>query len=171
VVAPDPSNVEVHLEAPEPDREWASRELASLVAHRWPQAYGSGDGRYPKETDPDDRHPLGLLVMLRGDPLSSSYRVQDRQVTQINRHHPGGRFSIVIQARMTAPDGRGLPTQFAVCHWDGTGRLIRSDLYSDAYRNVEGVLLPERRRVATADDRGLTTRELRLTQHALAASG
>lgn len=171
VTALDPSKVEVHLEGPEPDREWASRELASLIAHRWPQTYESGDGRYPKESDPDDCHPLGTLIKLRGDPLSSSYRVRDGQVTQINRHVGNGRFSIVIQARRTAPrghaDGRGVPTQFAVCHWDGTGRLVRSDLYSDAYVEMNDLLLPERRRVVSADDQGLVAREMRLEQHSL----
>lgn len=160
-----PSQVEVALDAAEEvERAWAARELTSLVAHRWHQPYDTGDGRYPKETDAGDRHPLGRLVRLVGDPHSSSYRVLDGHVSMVERHTGPMRFCIVIHERMPAPDRTAVPTSFTVFYWNAaTGALTRTDAYRDDYAEVDGVLLPASRRVVTASDDGLVARKLRLS--------
>ena len=150
-------------------RAFAQREVASMVGHRWAQPYEEGDGRYAKQFGQDDGGTLaGRLVVLDGDPFSSSYRVADGQVVQVNRAMGGGRFSIVIHARTSAPDGRSLPAHFSVYHWaTDNGRLTRADSFSDSYTVVGGVALPAARRVVSATDDGLSRRELRLSHHVL----
>ena len=151
----------------------AQRDLASMVAHRWASRYEDGDGRYAKhlgegDADGDGDELDGCLVTLEGDPFASSYRVAGGQVVQVNRTMGPVRFSIVICARTAAPDGRLLPAQFTVHHWDAeTGRLTRSESVSDTYATVGDVVLPATRRVVTATDAGLQRRELRLTGHRL----
>lgn len=146
----------------------AQRELASMVGHRWAQSYHEGDGRHPKHFGPGDGALAGRLVVLDGDRFASSYRVADGAVVQVNRTMGSGRFSIVIHARTTAPDGRFLPAHFSVYHWaTDSGRLTRAESFSDSYAVVGGVALPAARRVASATDAGLSRRELRLSHHVL----
>ncbi len=149
-------------------RAFAQREVASMVAHRWALTYEEGDGRFAKSFGPDAGAVAGRLVVLEGDPFSSSYVVVDGQVGQVNRTTPGGRFSIVIHARTAAPDGRFLPAHFSVFHWaTDSGRLSRADSFSDSYAIVDGVALPAARRVVSATDEGLSRWELRLGNHVL----
>lgn len=170
LTARGPSQVEVALDADEHQRAWAAKELTSLVAHRWHQPYDAGDGRRPKAADAEGDHPLGRLVRLVGDPCSSSYRVLDGQVSQVDRQMGPMRFSIVIHERAPAPDRRAVPTTFTVSYWNtASGSLTCTDAYLDAYVEVDGVLLPRRRRVVTAADGGLVTRELRLSDQRLLA--
>jgi hypothetical protein len=151
-------------------RQAAQRELASMVGHRWAQAYEDGDGRYSKRLGPEDGPLAGRLVILEGDPFASSYRVADGQVAQVNRTMGASRFSIVIHARTAAPGGRFLPQQFSVYHWAAdSGQFLRADSFSDTYVEVAGVLLPASRTVVTADGSGLGRREIRLAGHELLA--
>lgn len=172
VTARGPSSVVVSLDAPEAEHAWAAKELNSMVAHRWHQPYDAGDGRYPKEGDADGAHPLGRLVRLVGDPYSSSYRVLDGHVSVVERHMGPMRFCIVVHERGPAPDRRTVPSTFTVTYWNAaTGALTRADAYSDAYTEVDGVMLPLSRRVVTATDDGLVTRQLRLSElHVLAGN-
>jgi len=166
-----PGDVEVDLDGDEGVGQWARRELASMVGHRWTSPYEEGDGRYAKRLDGPPDALGGQVVVLDGDPFSSSYRVAGGGVAEVNRTMGSQRFTIVVHARTAAADGRLLPAEFSVHHWDGSGRLVRSDGYSDEYVEVEGVPLPARRRVVSAGDLGLERRELRLSDHALVAEG
>ena len=148
----------------------ALRELASLVGHRWAQPYEEGDGRWGKRFGADDGSLGGRAVILEGDPFSSSYRVADALVGQVDRRMGTARFSIVIHARTAAPDGRCLPAHFSVYHWAAdSGRLTRAESFHDTYVDVGDVALPGSRRVVAATDRGLERRELHLAGHALLA--
>jgi hypothetical protein len=164
-----PSDLEIVLDDEGQEaRAGAQRELASMVGHRWAQSYEEGDGRHEKHLGPEDGLLAGRLVVLDGDPFASSYRVADGAVVQVNRTMGGGRFSIVITARTVAPDGRVLPAQFSVFHWAAdSGRLTRTESFSDRYAVVAGVALPAARRVVSATDAGISRRELRLTGHVL----
>ena len=164
-----PSALELAFEgdAEESVRQMVHRELVSMVGHRWPQSYEEGDGRYEKDLGSAGAL-AGRLVVLQGDPFSSSYGVADGHVVQVDRTMGGGRFSIVIHARSAAPDGRSLPAQFSVYHWTlDTGRLTRADSFTDSYVVTGGVALPAARRVVSATDAGLSRRQLRLSGHAL----
>ena len=45
--------------------------------------------------------------------------------------------------------------------------MVRSDAYRDQYVPVNGVYLPSARRVISADDAGITVRELELSDYEL----
>jgi hypothetical protein len=165
-----PRAIQLDLTDDAPGRDWLLQELASMVGHRWAMEYEQADGRFSLSLGPEEAHPLGRLVRVLDDPYHSTYRVLDGQIVQIDRQMGGMRFSICVQARTFAPDGRALPGQFSVAYWDTTAsRLTRADTYMDEYASVDGVYLPVRRCVVTADDTGLTTRELRLSQPVLNA--
>lgn len=157
----------------DPIKAWVSKELASMVAHRWHQPYALADGRWPKTIDADTGHPLGRVIRLVGDPFSSSYRVLDGQVTQVDRTMGAVRFVIAIHSRSISPDGRSLPGVFTASHWHtGSRRLVRSDAFVDTFATIghsseQAIVLPGGRRVVSADDAGLATRVLELTEHQL----
>jgi hypothetical protein len=160
-------DIQLEIDLPEAERRSLSHELSSLAGHRWGREYAEGDGRLEKRVGPDDGHPLGRLVELE-DKLDSAYRVGAGQLTTITRTHGGTRFTIVIQARTTAPDGGVISTAFTVAHWSD-GRLVRSDAYTDEFVAVGGLLLPRVRQVVTAGDDGLSVRRLELDGHELLA--
>jgi hypothetical protein len=158
VTVVDRSNVHVEGD-PGAEIAWAKSEIASIVSHRWPSSYDEGDGRWAKRLD-------GERVEILDDPFDSTYRVRDAHVSEVHRTVGESRFVISVGERVTTDDGRHLPTHFTVFHWaTATGRLIRADAYIDAYVQVDGVYLPERRQVTSATDDGLVTRVLTLTDH------
>lgn len=160
------------IDADENIRGWLQQEIASIAGHRWPMPYSEADGKYSLSLEGTGDHPLGQLIRVNDDRYDSSYRVRDGRITQVSRRIGGTRFSILIQDRVTAGDGRILPAQFTVAYWSvEENRLIRADAYTDSYAEAEGLHLPSLRRVITADDSGLVTRELRLLDHQLLEPG
>jgi hypothetical protein len=155
---------EVLVDLPGVDQAaWVTRQLCLLVAHRWHRPYELADGRWPKAAGSCSAHPLGTLIRLVGDPHSSSYRVLDGQFSQINREMHGQRLSVLVHQRDPAPDGRSVAVAYTASYWQAaTGQLLGSDAHLDRYALVEGILLPERRRVLSAQDGGLVLRELGL---------
>lgn len=155
----------------EEERRWLERELASLASHRFHRPCAAGDGRLEKRLPPEDGHPLGRLVALE-DELDSSYRIGGGLVNEITRTHGSSRFTIVIQGRAKAPGGRVVSTAFTVSFWDtASGRLVRSDAYTDEHVELDELLLPRLRRVATATDEGLVVRDIELAEHELLPAG
>lgn len=158
---------QIDIDLPEEDERWLEHELGSLAGHRFHRAYEDADGPLDKDLRENDGHPLGPLVAL-DDPLDSTYRIADGRISEISRTHGGVRFTILIQERLDTGDGRSLSSAFTVFHWElGTRRLLRTDAYSDRHVEWRGVIVPARRRVATATDAGLVVRELVLGEHGL----
>lgn len=169
VLVHGPRAVELDLPAPADVVSWTRQELASLIGHRWPVEYEASDGRHML-TLHDDGHPLGCLIRFADDPFASSYRVDDRRITQITRTMGSTRFVITIQEHAVTSDERLLPVHFTVVYWElMTNRLIRADAYSDQYAGIDGLYLPTLRRVTTATDSGVETRQMRITEHRLLA--
>ncbi len=156
---------ELEIELPEQERDWLAHELGSLASHRFHRSYEQADGRHRKRLHEEDGNPLGRLVTIE-DAMDSSYRIEAGRIGEISRTHGGSRFTIVIQERVEAHDGRVVSSAFTVCHWDEeSGRLLRADAYSDSFVERDGLLLPARRRVATATDTGLVVRKVVLDDH------
>lgn len=145
-------------------------ELASMVGHHWHLPFEEAEGGMGLSLERRE-NPLGRVVKVE-DGLDSKYRVQGGQVTQIERRFKDLRFSINIQQRDFTGDGRTLPVHFCVVYWsvDG-GRLVRTDIYRDGYKKVEGIHLPLSRRIITADDSGSTTRQILFRDHELLGEG
>jgi uncharacterized GH25 family protein len=148
-------------------REWARRELASLVAHRM-------DNSSALDTpctflDDNAAHPLGRAVRVLNDELHSSYRIRDRQIIEVNRRMKDSRFTItVIENRLNA-EKRFLPVSYVVNYWDvGTGALQKSQTHHDAWTRVGSFDLPTSVLVVTATEGRLEARSLTLAGHRLA---
>ncbi len=145
---------------------WATGELASLAGHHWPRRWEESDGRFGQRLGGENA--AGQEIRLEGDAMDSSYRVAHGHITEVSRMAGGFRFQIHIQARQDSGDGRSLATAFTVHYWDaGTGRLQRSDAYTDRYVRVDGCWLPAMRSVLSADDLGASLTVLTLEDHAL----
>jgi len=144
--------------------DWVDRELGSLADHRWHRAYDLADGRFDKDLS-DEPEALGRKVSL-DDPMRSSYWIHGGRISRISRTLDDGRFSILIQDHMTAPDGGTVATHFVVVHEDEVeGRITATEAYRDEYEERWGLLLPALRRVVTITGRGAAVRELRLSGH------
>jgi hypothetical protein len=160
---------EIALDADAQTLAWARHELGSMAAHRRHRSYEDGDGRHPKRLAPDDGSPLGRLVVLE-DELASTFRVRDGELSEISRSHGGARFTIVIQERVAAPDGRSVSSAFTVLFRDeASGALTSAHVYADGHEPVGGLLLPASRQVVTADGDGVRVRRLDLSEHELLA--
>lgn len=165
-----PRDILLEIDADDGVQSWLRQELGSMAGHRWPTSYEASDGRYTLTLEGAGDDPRGRLVQFHDDPFASSYRIRAGRIVQVNRQMGPVRFSINILEHVPTGDSRLLPTYFTVSYWDvATGRLTRADGYTDRYAVVEGVLLPESRRVLTSDDDGVTARELTLTAHHLLA--
>ncbi|MER3439587.1 MAG: hypothetical protein C4346_19430, partial [Chloroflexota bacterium] len=163
-----PREVELDLPAPADVVTWTRQELVSLIGHRWPIAYEASDGRYTLALQ-HDGHPLGCLIRFADDPFASSYRVDDRRITQITRTMGSTRFVITLQEHAVTSDERLLPVHFTVVYWDvAMNRLTRADTYSDQYAGIDGLYLPTLRQVVSATDSGIETRQVRLAEHRIA---
>lgn len=149
-------------------RGWLRRELGSMVGHRWHMPYEEADGAHELELGDDEDNPLGVTVDVQQDNYDSSYRILGREISQVNRAMGKIRFSIQIQSRDEAPDGRSLPSHFTVFYWDTENeRFNRSDVYHDVYEPVDGIPLPISRQIISGADNGITTRRMVLSEHRL----
>jgi hypothetical protein len=165
-----PRDIALDLETDEQSSGWVRQEIASIAGHRWPSSYEQGDGRWTLTLGPDDGNALGRQVLMHDDPFSSSYRLHDGRITEVTRTMGTTRFSIITQQHLELPDGRLLPSAFTVGYWDlEGGRLTKTEAYTDDYVEVDGVWLPQSRRVVTMDDNGLTARQITFTGHQLLA--
>jgi hypothetical protein len=161
---------DLEIDLPDSEVQRLAHELGSLAAHRFHRSYEDADGRHSKVVQDADGNPNGRLVVIE-DEMDSTYRIGDGRINEISRTHGGSRFTIVIQQRAAAGDGRAVSSAFTVCHWDAeTGALLRADAYSDTHVELDGILLPARRRVATASGSGLDVREIELSDHELLAT-
>jgi len=155
--------VEVEL----PDREaaeWAGGILKSLVNHRLktdthkheeaPVAFGS-----------EDQHPLGRLVK-KGDRSSSTYRIKDRQILQVNQKTDKGWLSLNVLEYVPTPHGF-LPKQVAVFQFDEKGSLTNSTVFTDEYVEVERFWLPKSRVIITAQGGKVEVSRLQFHEHSL----
>jgi hypothetical protein len=160
--------VELTIVAGDAARGWLRRELGSMVGHRWHLPYEQADGENTLELGDDEDDLLGVTIDVKQDRYDSSYRVLAGEISQVNRAMGRVRFSIQIQARDSAPDGRTLPAHFTVFYWDtDSGRLSRADVYRDVYATVDGVSLPVCRQIISAGDDGISTRRMELSNHRL----
>jgi hypothetical protein len=142
------------------DAEWLDDQVGSLFGHRRGGDFDKGDGANPISFGPDDHSPLGRMVVLH-DGLNSSYRVQDKQVTEVTRTMGDERFTITVLETTRTESGKYLPRQFMVTYFDAkTGAIKRAQAFTDAYAKTDGIWTPLSRRVITAENGGFTTRTL-----------
>lgn len=124
--------------------EWATIMVANMVSHRRQLRFEDGDGKNPITFGPEDNSPLGRLILLN-DKRQSSYRVRDGRVTQVRRREGEERFIITVLDEVLTERGAYLPRYFVVDYFDKSGKLKRSEKFSDRYRQTQSVWFPESR--------------------------
>ena len=149
-------------------QQWAQQQLAMMAGHRAYRSFDQADGKYVLTLGPDEAHPLGRLVFIHGDGMSSRYRVRDERICQIQRAMERVQFTINIDDTTTTHDDKVLTTRFSVYYFSpSTGQLTQVESFMDDYVEVQGLVLPRARRVTFAEQGAARVRELRLSDHGL----
>jgi hypothetical protein len=139
--------------------EWLRGVLAMNIAHRLERSGGMPvPTNYPVFIAEGQENALGVKIVFEGDPLSSSYRIQDGIITEVCRQMHGSRFTITTLDVVTTEDGRNLPEHYVVTYFDPeTGRLSGVAQYTERYKPVGGIYLPTFIRVIETNQEGITT--------------
>jgi hypothetical protein len=168
-IAPDGSAT---VEADDAEaRPWVEDQLASIAMHRQASAH---DGPRPVlrfAEEEDDGHPLGRLLVVDGGHFASSYRIQDRQITVVNRAL--GRVNLTIRTldHQLNAEGRSLPRSYLVQTWDAaTGALTGVETVQDRWVRVGPFDLPAAHTVTLTSDSGFRLRSVELSGHRLGAN-
>jgi hypothetical protein len=165
-----PRSVDVTIAEPSL-QQWAQQQLAMMAGHRAYRAFDQADGKYVLTLGPEEAHPLGRLVYIHGDGMSSRYRVRDERICQIQRSMERVKFTINIEDTITTLDDKVLTTRFTVYYFaPSTGQLTQVESFADDYCEVDGIVLPKARRVTFADNGEARVRELILSEHVLQTS-
>jgi hypothetical protein len=165
-----PRSVEVTIAEPSL-QQWAHQQLAMMAGHRAYRAFDQADGKYVLTLGPEEAHPLGRLVYIHGDGMSSRYRVRDERICQIQRSMERVKFTINIEDTITTRDDKVLTTRFTVYYFaPSSGQLTQVESFADDYCEVDGIVLPKARRVTFADNGEARVRELILSEHVLQTS-
>ena len=165
-----PRSVEVTIAEPSL-QQWAQQQLAMMAGHRAYRAFDQADGKYVLTLGPEEAHPLGRLVYIHGDGMSSRYRVRDERICQIQRSMERVKFTINIEDTITTRDDKVLTTRFTVYYFaPSSGQLTQVESFADDYCEVDGIVLPKARRVTFADNGEARVRELILSEHVLQTS-
>lgn len=144
-------------------------EISAMIGHRWSIPYERAEGSLKLGLDAKES-PAGRAVRVE-DGLDSVYRIRSGEITQVERRFGDLRFTVNVQERRRIPDGRSFPVHYCIAYWSETDdRLVRTDIYRDAYLEVEGTHLPLSRLITTADDSGTTNRSILFREHSLIKS-
>ncbi len=144
--------------------EWVRGILKSLVNHRLKTETHKHE-EAPVAFGPEDRHPLGRLVK-KGDRFSSTYRIKDRQILQVNQKTEKGWLSLNVLEYVQTLHGF-LPRQVAVFQFDEKGVLGKSTVFTDEYVEVEKFWLPKSRVIFVAQGAKIEVSKIHFQKHRL----
>ncbi len=167
VTVKGPKEIESSLEG-ESHKEFASENLASIAMHRGPRSFDESDGKYKLSFGDDGSHPLGRIVNMGGDGMSSFYRIKEGRIRQINRATPRFSFSINIEDSVKNVDGKFLTSKYSVFYLHPENKGVKNvESYTDAYTRVGEADLPEQRRIIDLQDGKVVVSEMTLSAHKL----
>lgn len=150
--------------------DWLRGVLAMNIAHRLERSGGMPvPTNYPVFIAEGEENALGVKIVFEGDPLGSSYRIQDGVITEVHRQMHGSCFTITTLDTITTEDGRNLPEHYVVTYFNPeTGHLSGVAQYTERYVLVGGIHLPNFIRIIETNQEGSTTvRSVELHDHAL----
>jgi hypothetical protein len=162
--------VEIELDN-EAAKSWVEDQLGSLAMHRGAGSEGEGGGEASERSKPviwfapeADDHPLGPLLIFEGGAFASSYRVRDRQITQVNRQLGKLNMTITVLENKANEHGKFLPSGYTVHYWDaGNGTLDSSETVQDRWQKMGEFDLPVEHSVTLSSALGLTVRQFVLS--------
>ena len=128
--------------------------VRSLLSHRMRSDRSGGSAGEAVAFADEDSHPLGRRVLL-GDKYSSSYRIRDLNILEVDRRLDDSRLVITVMETQDTSKGTSLPAHFFVTSFDAeSGAVRQAAVYSDVYQKIAGEYLPRSRRiVSTAEGR------------------
>jgi hypothetical protein len=158
---------EVRIElGDEPTLSWAKNQIGMMAVHRAPRTFEESDGKYTLTLGEEDHYPLGRLVHIHGDGMSSRYRIRDGRILQINRTMGKMRFTINIQDSITTQSGKHLTSHYTVYYLSvPDGVLLQTEGFTDRHTPVKGVYLPDWRQVLSFDKGEVIVREMKFLNH------
>jgi len=149
-------------------RGFLVENLTSIVSHRGPRSFEESDGKYKLAFGDEGTHPLGRIVIMGGDGMSSFYRIKDGRIQQINRKTPRFAFSINIEESVKNPDGKFLTHKYTVYYFNPeNGSLKDVESYSDDYTRVGEADLPQYRRIINNESGEIAVNSMTLKNHKL----
>jgi hypothetical protein len=151
---------------------WVKEQLESIAMHRGARAAESGSGKKTRPVlrfaDGEDDHPLGRLLVFQGGRFGSSYRVQDKQITVVNRNMGRLNMTITVLDNDKNKEGKFLPRSYTVQYWDAASAdLKRTETVQERWTRVGLWDLPVRHTVTSASGAGLSVRSFTLSKHEL----
>ena len=149
-------------------KKWAEGQIGMMAVHRSARPFDQSDGKFSLTLGEDDHHPSGQRINIQGDGMTSSYRVQNDRITQINRSMERIRFTINVEDSLTTSDGRSLTTRYTVYYFSPKdGSLTNVESYFDHHAVIEGIYLPGTRKINFAENGKVVTRSLKFLNHLL----
>ncbi len=162
-----PESITVSLSDPELQK-WAEGQVGMMAVHRGHRTFDEADGRHTLTLGPEDGHPLGRFLQIHGDGMNSRYRIAGDRIRQINRTMGPVRFTINVEDSLTMPDGRHLTTRYTVYYFrPADGSIKQVDSITDHHAVVDGVYLPETRRLISGSDGEVRVRLMTFSDHKL----
>jgi hypothetical protein len=168
--------VVVQLEADEALRTWVQERLSTQAMHLTDTPFEEGDGRYivtfDHTAEATARHPRGVRVFLHGGRMASWYRIAEERYIQISRTIPDQHRQVnTIERYDSAPDGRLYASYYVMAYFRGPElTLAGMESYSNAFIDVQGLLLPCQRVITAAEHGMVRTRVISLSAHRLHGS-
>jgi hypothetical protein len=141
-------------------KDWARRQLESLVSHRLDDSTTLTTPCAFVDTVTD--HPLGRAIRVLNDENHSSYRIRDRQVIEVNRQMGPIRFTISVLENRLNEEKKFLPVSYVVNTWKAGGGLESSVSHHHTWERVGRYDLPRQVTMVTATPKGQETRTIRM---------
>ena len=144
-----PITLEVQLDNKELRKE-VKRTIKSMLSHRM-ASNDSSRQKKPVAFGPEDHHPLGRKILI-GDKYSSSYRIHDNQILEVDRQMDEKRLLISVLDTEKTTTGRYLSRHFFVTVFDrASGSVKSASAYTDAYQKLGNSYFPKSRRIVSAE--------------------
>ena len=142
-----PITLEVQLNDKELRRE-VKRTIKSMLSHRM-ASNDSSRQKKPVAFGPQDHHPLGRKILI-GDKYSSSYRIHEDQILEVDRQMDEKRLLISVLDTEKTAAGHYLPRHFFVTVFDrASGSVESASAYTDAYQKLGNSFFPKSRRIVS----------------------
>jgi hypothetical protein len=164
VTAKNVKDIETTLQG-EDAKTFLVDNIVSIVSHRGPRSFAESDGKYKLSFGDDGTHPLGRIVSMGGDGMSSFYRIKDGRIQQINRKTPRMAFTINIEESVKNQDDKYLTHKYTVYYFNTENGIKDVESYTDDYVRVGAADLPEYRRIINSEGGKIHVNSMRLSNH------
>ncbi len=160
---------EVSVSLPDADLQKSLEgTIGMIVVHRAHRTFDESDGKYALTLEGNADHPFGQQLRIHGDNSSSSYRLKNNRITQINRTMQHIAFTINVEESAVTPEGKNLTTKYTVYYSSPKDSSLRNvESTTDTHIRVGSADLPATRRTISYDNGQVVTKTLTFANHKL----